>query len=96
MKYLQKVRAVIIRKAQGPVGWKIDDVDRAGPGNFRSYLLEIRVLETGQIETIHLELNRSCDYYRLPVGRPVILKIGRYPTRVGRWLNTWSLNDSDS
>lgn len=92
VKHLQKVRAVIIRKAVGQMGGKIGDRG-LGP---RSYLLEIRIIETGQTQTIYLDFNRSQDFYRLPVGHPLILEIGRYPTRVGRWLNSWSVDDPAS
>lgn len=86
MKDLQKVRAVVIRKAQGLIGWKIGDVGSGPP----AYLLEIRVVETDLTQTIHLDLSRSRDFYRLPVNRPLILEIGRHTTRVGRWLSAWS------
>lgn len=91
MKHLQRVRAVIIRKVQGLIGCKIGDIGSGPP----AYLLEIKVVETGQTQTIHLDLSRSRDFYRLPVNRPLILEIGRHTTRVGRWLSAWSEDEPE-
>lgn len=77
---------MVSRKAQGLIGKRISDVG-SGPA---TYLLEISAAETGQTQTIHLDLSRSRDFYRIPIGRPLILEIGRYPNRLGRWLNAWS------
>jgi|GEM_PF-6202153 len=89
MRYLRRVRAEVLRKGQGPVGGRIGEF-RQGP---LAYLLEIREAETGRVQTIHLDLNRSRDFYRLPTGRPLALEIGRLGTRWGRWLHTWSDED---
>lgn len=90
LRYLRKIRAVIRRKSQGQIGSRIGEPPR-GP---LAYLLEIEEVETGRVQTIHLDLSRSRDYYRLPVGRPLVLEIGRLGTRWGRWLHTWAVEDA--
>lgn len=90
MDHVREIRAVVLRKAQGVIGCRIGEKYARGP---ISYLLEIQEDNDSKITTISLDLKRSKDFYRIPTGKPLVLRLVRYGTRIGQWLESWRTED---
>lgn len=94
MRYHQQVRAVVLRKGTTHIGGRIGDFAIASRGTGLAYALEIAMEENQGVETIYLDRNRSKDYYRIPIGFPLELRIGKYGNRLGRWLDSWAFPEA--
>ena len=88
MRYIREVTATIVRKGVTQVGLRLGEV--GARGGTLAYGLCIQ--EEGQTitETVYLDHRRSKDFYQIPVGQPLLLRIGRLDARVGRWLESWT------
>jgi hypothetical protein len=94
IKYVRTVRGTVVRKGIANIGCKLGEFAIASRGSSLSYALEIQLPDTSEIQTVYLDFHRSKDFYRIPVGQPLFLNIGTDGKRVGRWLDTWSLDDT--
>lgn len=87
MKYIQEITATVVRKGVVPVGFQLGQTGGVGK---LAYGLAIQRAGEAKTETIYLDYRRSKDFYRIPVGEPLLLKIGRLEAQAGRWLDSWN------
>jgi hypothetical protein len=90
-KYVRETTAVVIRKGVTIAGAPLGGWPVAGRSGQLAYAFEIReVGEESKTRTVYLDYSRSKDFYRVPVGQPLKLRIGREGTKIGHWVESWS------
>lgn len=90
-KYVREVTATVIRKGVTTAGAPLGAWPFGSRGTELAYAFEIREAgEEGKIRTVYLNYRRSRDFYRIPVGRPIKLRIGREGTKIAHWVESWS------
>ena len=93
-KFLREVRAVVLRKGVTHAEGRLGGHPIGGPATTLAYALEVRDCgEPGKTYTVYLDYQRSRDFYRIPRNRELTLRIGRYRTLPGYWVETWSVED---
>lgn len=81
-----EITGVIQRK-----GNAVDQFGRLeGAPAYAAYFVEIRTAD-GKVRIVYFETTRSRDFYQLPVGQQVLLRVRPDAVRVGWWLDTWEV-----
>lgn len=94
IKYIREVPVVVLRKGVTQVGGRIGNQPIAWRGATLAYAFEIQENgEQARIQTVYLDYSRSKDFYRIPVGPRVMMRIGKRGDQVGLWLDSWALGE---
>lgn len=90
MRCQRDVQAAVVRKGVTYVGGRIGAFSVSSRDATLAYALEIQPGPRRKVQTIYLDWSRSRDYYQIPVGKQLILRVGTYGNRAGSWLDSWA------